>query len=100
MKWGSIIFATLMFAVLFGAPVVQTFMDDDSMIVFQESEEKDAEEGEDVKLKDTFEALYYSNSDAGHKHFALKTAQLQPIQSSDLIVMQKGGVDTPPPEAA
>ncbi len=98
MRFGAIIFAILVFIGLFGVPVLQTFLENDDLIVFQESEEKDAEESEDVKLKDTIEELYFSNETINHLPFTISTDQLAHRSCFDVRTSQKNGVDTPPPE--
>ena len=98
MKFWSVLFAILMFAALFGVPAVQTFIEDDNIIVFQEAEEKDAEESEDIKLKDAFEKLYYSNGHSNDLLLAMSGAQLKSQNHSYSIASQHAGVDTPPPE--
>lgn len=101
MKLVSSIFALLMFVALFAAPLALTVMQEDINIVLQEFEDNnDAEEGEDLKIKDAQEELFMNSTLSSNKQF-IASNMLTHIDSRKYIfTSQLSGVETPPPRFA
>lgn len=101
MKLVSSIFALLMFVVLFVAPLALSVIQEDSTIVLQEFEDSnDAEEGEDLNLKEVQEKHFWATSWSSNKHIITINIQVHLDSHKYIFTSQLLGVETPPPRLA
>jgi len=87
-----------MFLVLFGVPIVQLCVQNDTVYVLQELEEKDAEQGEDVELEDIIEKIIQEKFYFMRHRNALVDNPSYIKRNRQGLVLVKANVDTPPPK--
>lgn len=90
-----------MFAVLFIAPLALSIIQEDVTIVLQEFEDNnDTEEGEDLKLKEAQENLFYSSTLSSKKQLVSSCMHVHMDSRKYIFTSQLLGVETPPPRFA